>query len=96
MAFGGSLVVTGLAIWHLSRLAKRLDAGQLVFCGRLSAFSSATMFAIIVGVVSLLNHLVVRDSLVAWLGMTLYAILYLWPAAYELIWRYRVGRARCQ
>jgi len=87
-AFVGSLLVTGLAIWHFSRLAKRLDAGRLVFYGRLSAFSSAIMLVIMVGLVYLIRYLLVTPQ---WVGPLFYAILFLWPAVYQLMWCDRVG-----
>lgn len=94
LAFGGGLLVTCLAIWHLSRLAKRLGARRLVFWGRLSAFSPAIMVAVIIGSALLLNQIGVRESSLRWLGATLYAMLFLWPATYQLLWCYQVGRAR--
>lgn len=98
LGFGGSLLVTGLAIWHLSRLARRMDAGRLVLYGRLSAFSSAIMAAVIFGVACLMNYFVVylrtnASWLFPWSMLILIAILLLWPATYQLIWRHRVGQA---
>jgi hypothetical protein len=92
LGFGGGLLVTGLAIWHLSRLAKRMDGSRLVFYGRLSAFSSAIMVAVFFGVTILFDYLGVPQSRFLWLGMTLYGMLFLWPAAYQLVWQRRVGQ----
>lgn len=93
MAFVGSLLLTGLAIWHLSRLAKRMAARRLVFYGRLSAFSSAIMIAVMIGVELLLLYLRVNGPSAQWLGHLLFAVFFLWPATYQLVWRYRVGLA---